>query len=99
MNLIIKCPNCEYEYLPGEIYLPEQFLGKPKNVERTIEGKIDVNYGTNMDLEETYTCDKCGKTFKVSANVNFNTKLDIFRNFDDDFSTKLYNNRLHLSED
>ena len=99
MNPIIKCPSCDYEYLPGEIYLPEQFLGKPKNVERTIEGRIDTNYGTDMNLKEIYTCDKCGKAFKVSANVSFTTEVDVTRNFDDDFITDLYKDRIVLKED
>lgn len=36
----IKCPFCDTEYLPGEIYLPKHFLGQPIDIERDIAGNI-----------------------------------------------------------
>lgn len=76
----IKCPNCECEYLPGEIYLPDYFLGQPTNVIRGFENNVLAYDGQPMDLEEEYTCDKCGKKFKVKATVTFKTEIvnDIF---------------------
>lgn len=70
-DIVIKCPSCGYEYLPGEIYLPRHFLGQPKEIERTIEGKIDVEFGLPQDLTERFVCDKCLKPFCVKANLSF----------------------------
>lgn len=39
-DLVIKCPSCGCEYLPGEIYLPNVLIGQPKDVERDCMGTI-----------------------------------------------------------
>ena len=64
-NNIIKCPNCGWEYLPGEIYLPKHFLGQPKEIERTIDGKILLHYGTDPDLNEIFRCEHCGNCREI----------------------------------
>ena len=71
-NLYITCPVCGAEYLPCEIYYPNQFLGRSIEIDK-IKGKIDSFSGTNMNLEETFTCDHCGSNFKVTAKVSFKT--------------------------
>ena len=99
-KFVIKCPYCNTEYLPGEIYIPKNFIGQPKDVSRTIDGKIDVAYGLNYDLTESYTCDKCNNTFKIMAKVNFTTEKDVKRSYDDEYVTNLYSSdRLVLKED
>ena len=98
MDNDIKCPNCGWEYLPGEIYLPKQFLGQPRDVERSIEGEILNYYGDVQNLKETYRCDHCSKFFDVTANVSFSTKVNIEHNLDDEFTQPLYGKRIHLSE-
>ena len=70
---LITCPCCGYEYFPAEIYVPNAFFGHPEDIDRTSEGKIDIYEGTNMDLTEEFTCDRCGSTFKVEATVRFKT--------------------------
>jgi rubredoxin len=72
---IIKCPNCGYEYLPAEIYYPDSLLGKPSDITRTPEGKIDFYTGSTMDLTETFECPHCGCYFSVSGDINFNTNI------------------------
>lgn len=69
----IVCPYCGREYLPAEIYIPKAFMGKPMDVERTREGKIDNFNGPLMDTAEEYICDGCGETFQVRASVSFKT--------------------------
>ena len=97
-DTVIKCPNCGYEYLPGEIYLPKYFLGQPKEVERTIDGKVDYEFRIPQCLDELYTCDFCKKTFNVTAKLTFETKLDKTKNFDEVYESKLYTNRIYLQE-
>ena len=71
---IIRCPQCGCEYLPAEIYLPNEFLGKPKRIVKDYLGKILGFDGETMNDKETYKCDKCDTTFEVIATTNFITR-------------------------
>ena len=94
----IACPNCGYEYLPAEIYIPKSYFGKPFMIERDQDGKL-VNYeGSSIDLFETYTCDKCNHTFRVISKIGFSTEEDKLENFDEEYSSPLYKNTLFLEE-
>lgn len=31
---VIKCPSCGWQYLPGELYVSNAFLGQPKKISR-----------------------------------------------------------------
>lgn len=97
-DLTIKCPHCDYEYLPGEIYFPDQFLGQPKDIERTIDGKIAIYDGIEQNLTELYYCEKCNKPFKVKANINFETEKAIEWDLDEEYSSPLYKDRISLAE-
>ena len=98
MNTTIKCPKCGKEYLPCEIYLPDSFLGKARNIER--ENKNIVNFmGKSMDLKETYICDDCGANFDITAKVSFSTALSSVQ-ISNRFVQKIKRPRLYeLSED
>lgn len=99
-DIVIKCPRCDCEYLPGEIYLPKHLVGQPKEVERTVEGKIWMYDGIEQNTEETFICEKCGKPFKVKASMSFETTYDAAHDFSEDFSTPLYKeDRIHLEEE
>jgi hypothetical protein len=97
MKNFIKCPYCGYEYVPSEIYYPGDLLGHPKNIYRDIDGKIE-KVDKKASLTETYTCDKCDKMFKVSANICFATSKLEELNFDDDYAVPLYKDRITLEE-
>ena len=94
----IECPNCRYEYLPSEIFLPKYFFGKPSMIERDNVGKITNYEGTSVDLFEIYTCDKCNHTFRVISKIGFSTEEDKLENFDEEYSSPLYKNMLFLEE-
>lgn len=81
----IKCPHCGWEYLPAEIYYPQEFLGTPEGIVHDETGAVIGFDGEDMSTTETYVCDHCGKTFSVEACVTFKTTVikDIFD--DDDF--------------
>ena len=68
---IIKCPTCGYEYLPAEIFLPDEFLGKPKNIVKDVYGKILGYEGIKMNDTEIFKCDSCNTTFEVVSTTNF----------------------------
>lgn len=86
---IIECPNCGYEYLPAEIFLPQYFFGRPKNIERDENGKLVSYEGTSVDLFEKYICDKCDTEFRVVSKLQLTTELDFPDNFNFDYATKL----------
>jgi len=87
-KIVIKCPHCGREYLPCEIYYPDDLLGSAKNIIR--DGKTIIYFdGNNMNLKESYICDECGKSFDVEAKITFETTKDEKYDFDDDYSTSL----------
>lgn len=94
----IKCPNCEAEYLPGEIFLPKYFLGQPTNIEKDIEGKILWHDGIDQDTTEKFTCTKCDTTFSVKANISYDTNYNVELDARVDYTSKKYGERLHLKE-
>jgi len=80
---VIKCPKCGAEYMAGEIYLPEYFIGQPNNIIKGYDHNILSYNGSDMDVEEQYQCDYCDCKFKVSASVTFRTG-EIKEVFDED---------------
>lgn len=94
----IVCPHCGAEYLPCEIYYPNQFIGKSTEIDK-INGKIEVFNGRLMDLEETYTCDHCLNKFKVTAKVSFKTQTVDKYDMSKSYATPLFEEKLTLSED
>lgn len=95
---IIECPKCGRQYLPAELFVPNAFFGKPRDIIRDVYGQILEYEGTSVDLADSYTCDNCNTTFQVRAKMQFiveNTKVD---NFDKEYSTPLYKNVLFLNE-
>ena len=96
---LIECPNCGYEYLPAEIYIPKNFVGTPQFIIRNDSGKIESFENISMDTQETYTCDKCNTTFKITAKLVFTTETDKLENFDEEYSSPLQKNILFLEEE
>lgn len=71
----IKCPVCGQQYHPTEIYLPNEFFGKPKEIVKDDSGQISYVLGKDMNLEEEYICDNCNTKFKVTADISFETSV------------------------
>ena len=94
----IVCPNCGAEYLPCEVYYPNQFLGKSYEIDK-IDGKIDMFNGSNMNLEESYTCDHCDTMFKVTAKVQFKTQVVDKYDMSKSYATPLFEDKITLNED
>lgn len=83
----IKCPYCNTEYLPSEIFYPEYFLGQERNIERDTLGSIIYYEGKDADHTENFTCNYCNKPFTVTAEIKFNTIQNKYRDMDDDYQT------------
>lgn len=99
-RIVITCPRCGAEYLPQEIYIPTVFFGKASYIEKDEKTHqiLDL-YGSDLDLEENYICDFCNSPFTVTAKISFNTKEDLKRNFDEDYTTRINKERILLPED
>ena len=94
----IVCPVCKAEYTVREIFIPDEFMGTIKEVDKDKNGKI-INYlGKDMDLQESYRCDYCNSKLTITASVNFKCTSDIIE-FNKEHSTKLKNPKLKFKED
>ena len=89
MSQTITCPKCGTEYLPSEIFIPEYFFGNPGHISRDKQGKIKNITGTDMDTNETFTCDKCNETLTIKTNINFKVSIENYIDFDTDFEHKI----------
>ncbi len=96
---LIECPKCGREYLPAEIFVPRAFFGKPEDIVRDVYGRILDYEGTSVDLQETYTCDKCNSTFTIKSKMHFDTETTRLDNFDEDYTSPLHRNTLFLDEE
>lgn len=72
----IVCPICGEELLPAEVYIPEEFFGRPGEVIRDPAGKIEFFLGKGMNLDEEYICDGCGANMRIHANLSFSVNTD-----------------------
>ena len=69
----IDCPNCKAQYLAGEIYMPGDLIGQPREIVKDSFGKIV--YADYLDADsmpnrtENFTCEYCNKPFIVEASV------------------------------
>lgn len=94
---IITCPICGAQYLPGEIYSPDYFVGKPKLLEKDSYGKI-IFSDAEMDLDESYICDYCSTPINIKAHVHFDVKENITYNFNNNYKTIIKKTPIFLTE-
>lgn len=89
-KLLIICPHCGAQYLPGEIYMPGAFIGRPVEVVKDSLGALvytDYKKVENMpNNSEHFICDYCDKPFEIEASpMIFKTKK---ASAETDFSTE-----------
>jgi hypothetical protein len=96
MEKLIICPYCGAEYLPAEIFYPDEFFGNPKNIEKDAVGKIQFYSGQNVKLTESYTCDYCKRKMYVNAEVDFTAQVQPFSN---GYTTKFKKTSLFMDEE
>lgn len=76
---IITCKHCGAQYLPGEIYMPGAFIGKPEDIVKDSLGRIlyeDYQVDNEPDMIEHYTCDFCNKPFIIEATITYKTSVE-----------------------
>lgn len=96
-NLYVKCPSCNAEYLPEEIFV--SLLTKNYYVEKTEDTHEIVNSNYIGQIEDSYICDYCNTKFKVIAKLSFNSFIDEKFNFNELYSTTLNKSTVLLKED
>ena len=69
----IICPKCKAEYLPCEIFYPDNFLGKVKKIKKSSNGKIISFDDVILQNDELFICDYCETAFTVDVNFQFTT--------------------------
>ena len=94
----IICPYCGREYVPSEIFYPEDLLPNVGDVVRKENGLVEFCTGSQELESEEYCCDGCGKTFKVTPALSFLVEKVEVEDFDEDFSTQIYKDRISLEE-
>ena len=95
----IKCPYCGAEYIPQELYIPDDFLPVFDDLVKDDSGKIVAMYEEPMNTHEEYTCDYCGHTFQVDAKVEFIATESAAHDFNFAYESLLYTgDRLELKE-
>ena len=84
---LIHCPHCNAEYLAAEIFMPEDFAGKPVNIIKDPLGKFLYSEwlpDEGEEAEEEFQCEYCNKKFKILPVISYKVSK-----FDEalDFST------------
>lgn len=87
--VVVKCPVCGQEYLPSEIFLPNDFFGKQKDITRNASGEIEFYLGDDSNYDEEFICESCLSKLKIHANLSFNVTVDNGENFDEDYTTPI----------
>mgnify|MGYP006988847762 CR=1 FL=1 len=87
--VVVKCPVCGTNYLPSEIFMPDSFFGKQRDITRNASGEIEFYLGDDPDYEEEFVCESCLTKLKIRANLNFNVEVNNGEDFDEDYSTPI----------
>lgn len=95
---IIECPHCGRQYLPSEIFIPDCYFGRPRDIVRDAFGQILDYEGTSVECMESYTCDKCDTTFNVKGKICFLVEESKVGNFDEEYSTTISKSSLFSEE-
>lgn len=86
--VVVKCPVCGTSYLPSEIFLPQSFFGKQRDITRNASGEIEFYLGDDPNYDEEFICESCLTKLKIHANLNFNIVIND-DDFDEEYSTTI----------
>ena len=85
---IVTCPVCGQEYMMSEIFVPQAFFGKQRQIIKDSAGKIEYYLGSDPDVTEEYICDNCGSKLKITANVSFTVDV-VSEDFEEEYITEI----------
>lgn len=87
--VVVRCPVCGTSYLPSEIFYPNEFFGKQKDITRNASGEIEFYLGDDPNYDEEFVCESCLTKLKIHANLNFNVEINSDEDFDEEYSTPI----------
>ena len=96
-NLYIKCPECNAEYLPEEIFV--SLLNHSYYIEKTEDTHEIMSSDYTGQVEESFICNYCNTRFKVQCKLSFTSFIDDKFNFNELYSTRLNKSTVLLKED
>lgn len=97
--IIISCPVCGEQYLPSEIFFPDDLIGKPKEIFKDTSGKLDFYTGEDQNYDQYYVCDHCGSKLHIHASVKYDVNV-IPDDFDEEYVSKFNRqSKFSLKED
>jgi hypothetical protein len=69
--MIVKCPKCNAEYFLEELFIPDEVIGKHKDVVKDLKGKIvySKEVSESSEICDDYICDYCGANFKYKIKL------------------------------
>lgn len=76
---IIKCPHCGAEFVPSEIFMPGELIGKANKVIKDPNNRIlYVEYAEDWEPATVahFTCDVCDKSFTVEPVIMYKVKKE-----------------------
>jgi len=85
---IITCPICGTEYLPSEIFLPNDVFGKQYDITKDDNGKIKFYLGDDPNLDEEFICECCNTKLNITMKMSFDIK-EFEDDFDEEYSVEI----------
>ncbi len=77
--VVIKCPHCGAEYLAAEVFMPDDFAGRPDELVRDSLGKIiyaDYQEDYEPLASTSFTCEFCNKPFVVEPVISYKVRKE-----------------------
>ena len=87
--ITLRCPVCNQEYLPSEVFYPEAVFGKQYDITKDNEGTIKFYLGDDPEYDEEFVCDSCMTKLKVHMKMAFDIEIDDNKDFEEEYETKL----------
>ena len=85
--ITIKCPICGTEYLPSEVFYPDSFFGKQKDITRNNSGEVEFYLGDDPNYEEEFVCESCLTKLNIKARLSFD--VEQISGEDEEYSTPI----------
>ena len=85
---IIKCPVCGHEYMPSEIFYPDEVFGKQYDITKDDSGCIKFYLGDDPNLDEEFICDSCNSKLKIKMRMSFDVE-SVKDDFEEEYVTEI----------
>ena len=87
--ITLRCPVCNQEYMPSEIFYPDSVFGKQYDITKDNEGNIKFYLGDDPEYDEEFVCESCGSELNVHLKMSFDVELDENKDIEEVYETKI----------